>query len=129
MALVYGDLPLEDEPFMAAIAHMGHVVSAKGYLRLVVYAAGTGGPNAKQRTAFRQLARLPLRAVLISDFAAMRALVTVAGWIMQQPMRATTTRETASALDFLELSATERSVMIELLSTLCAEGGYRPLVL
>ena len=124
MVIVHGDHAPDDEPFFAAISQMREIVQSAGSLRLVVYAAGNGGPNARQRVAFRLLADLPLRAVLISDSAPMRALITAAAWVMQQPLRATSTRETAAVIAFLELNTSERLVMNRVLIKLCEEGGF-----
>lgn len=115
---------MSDEAFSNHVDEVKRIVSTLGTVRIVMYSAGEGGPNAKQRALLRPVASLPFRFVLITDSPAMRAIMTAISWFMRQPIRAFSTHAAAGLLDFLELDAGERAIVRRLLKEVCAEGGF-----
>lgn len=129
IVLAHGDRSASDEEFAALVSEIERVVQVEGSARLLVYAAGDGGPNAGQRATLRRLSSLPLLSGIVSDSMAVRAIVTAISWFMKQPVRAFSTQEAAAVLGFLELSSQEQVVMRRLLSEVCAGAGLAPLSL
>ena len=127
VVLVHGDRPPDNEGFLAFLSELEAIAKTRGSVRVLVYAAGDGGPNATQRAALRKLAPLPMRSALVTDSPAMRAVVTAVSWVMKQPLRAFPTKEAPTALDFLEVGTAEKLSICRMLAELCAEGHFSPL--
>ena len=121
----HGDRPMPDEAFSNHIREVRRIVNDEGAVCILMYSAGHGGPNAKQRASLRQLADLPTRFALVTDSAPMRALMTAITWFLKQPVRAFPVHSAAQALDFLELDAWERESVRRMVREVCAEGGFR----
>jgi hypothetical protein len=95
-----------------------------GGARVFVYAAGDGGPDAKQRARLRELADVDLRLAIVSDSRPVRALVTAMSWLINQPMKSFETECASDAIGFLELNDYEHRNLRGLLDEACVEGGF-----
>lgn len=120
----HGDEPGSDEEFGRMLETIKQTHGRHGGARVFVYAAGDGGPDAKQRARLRELADMDLRLAIVSDSRPVRALVTAMSWLLSQPMKSFETQRAGDAVGFLELNDYEYRNLRGLLDEACVEGGF-----
>ncbi|MFK7987371.1 MAG: STAS/SEC14 domain-containing protein [Sandaracinaceae bacterium] len=121
--IVHGDVPPRDEEFHRGFDQI-EAAGALGEVRVFVYAAGSGGPNATQRQRFGVLAKMDARAVLVTDSRVIRGILTAVAWVLPATIRGFPTHRAADALHALECSELQRQHFVEMIDSLSLAGGY-----
>jgi hypothetical protein len=89
--------------------------------RALIETRGQGGPNAKQRKRLVELQqKVDIRFAIASDSLVVRGIVTAVAWL-GVPLRAFEPDDYTAAAEFLELSASELSCVVDTLPRLRQE--------
>lgn len=129
VVMVHGDTPGTHEEFHHMM-ELGKEATQVGAGRMLVYAAGRGGPDPEQRRAIGDKLRAhgvsTFKTVVVTESALVRGIMTALSWVSPMATRCFAPCALDKAAEALDLSDEERSTLDTLLQDLTSAAGLPP---